>query len=195
VLWGADTERFRPGTPAPGFEIASLRAWEPNYRIDTVLQALALLRAARPQAGACLHLLGGGPDEAPLRALAARLGLGDSVAFIGRVDDAAMLATLQRCRVSVSVPESDATSVSVLESMACGLPVVASALPANRAWIDRDWLVPVGDAAALAAALQRLADAPALAAAQGLRNRYVAELRASRRFHMDRMAALYRSLA
>jgi glycosyltransferase involved in cell wall biosynthesis len=195
VLWGADTQHFCPGTPAPGFEIVSLRAWEPNYRIDVLLQALALLRTARPDAGARLHLLGGGPDEAALRALASRLQLDDCVAFTGRVDDAAMRATLQRSRVSVSVPASDATSVSLLESMACGLPVVATDLPANRPWIDRDWQVPVDDAPALAAALQRLVDSPYLAAAQGLRNRYLAELRASRQVHMDRMAALYRGLA
>lgn len=194
VLWGADTDHFRPGPPAPGFEIASLRAWEPNYRIAIVLQALALLQAARPQAGACLHLLGGGPDEAALRDLSTQLGLGDTVAFTGRVGDADLVATLQRCRASVSVPASDATSVSVLESMACGLPVVASDLPASRAWIDRDWRVPVDDAPALAAALQRLVDHPQVAAAQGLRNRFVAEQRASRRQQMDRMAALYRAL-
>ena len=38
-----------------------------------------------------------------------------------------MRAWMQRCHVSVSVPESDATSVSVLESMACGLALAASA--------------------------------------------------------------------
>jgi glycosyltransferase involved in cell wall biosynthesis len=195
VLWGADVERFRPGTPAEGFEIASLRAWEPNYRIPVLLQALQMLRAARPRADLCLHLLGGGPDEAALRAQVAALRLTGCVAFIGRVDDDGLIATLQRCRVSVSVPASDATSVSLLESMACGLPVVATDLPANRDWIDRDWRVPVDDPAALALALQRLLDDPPLAAAQGLRNRCVAELRASRRVHMDRMAALYRKLA
>jgi glycosyltransferase involved in cell wall biosynthesis len=195
VLWGADTDFFVPGEPAPGFEIASLRVWEPNYRIATVLDAVATLRAANPEAGVRLHLLGGGPDADVLRARAAALGIGDAVAFGGRVDEAAMRATLQRCRVSVSVPASDATSVSVLESMACALPVVASDLPANRQWIEPEGLVPVGDAAALARALQRLLDAPETAAAQGRRNRALVEARASRRQQMDRMAVLYRELA
>lgn len=196
ILWGADTDRFRPAKPAAGFEIASLRAWEPNYNIATVLRAFARLRAERPQADAVLHLMGGGPDEAALKALATELQLGDSARFLGRVGDASMISMLQRSRVSVSVPSSDATSVSVLESMACGLPVVASELPANRQWLDADAgvLVPPRDVDALAAALLRLHDDPALAKAQGERNRRWAEHRASRRVQMDRMAALYDSL-
>lgn len=194
VLWGADTERFRPGRPAPGFEIASLRSWEPNYNIGTVLEAFARLRAERPQAGAVLHLMGGGPDEAALRAQAAALGLGDSVRFLGRVGDASMIAMLQRSRVSLSVPSSDATSVAMLESLACGLPVVASDLPANRAWIEPEWLVPPRDAEALVAALLRLHDDPAAAQALGRRHRELAVKRASRQAQMERMAVLYDAL-
>ncbi|MGE0672208.1 MAG: glycosyltransferase [Methylibium sp.] len=197
VLWGADTDRFRPGKPAADFEIASLRNWEANYNIDTVLRAFARLRAVRPQANATLHLLGGGPDEAALKALAAELALpAESVRFLGRVGEATLIATLQRSRVSLSVPSSDATSVSLLESMACGLPVVASDLPANRQWIrgDADLLVPARDASALAAVLLRLHDEPEFARGEGLHNRALAVERASRRVQMDRMATLYESL-
>ena len=191
VLWGADTERFVPGEPAPGFEIASLRAWEPNYNIDTLLRAFAALRAERPEAPAVLHLLGGGPGESALRAEAAALAIEGDVRFTGRVDDAAMVTTLQRCRVSVSVPSSDATSVSVLESMSCGLPVVASDLPANRRWIEPALLVPPRDAGALAAALSRLAGDAQRARSLGQRNRALVLEHASRRAQMDRMASLY----
>ncbi len=194
VLWGADTDRFVPGTPAAGFELVSLRNWEPNYAIDTVLQAFAQLLAQRPQSGAVLHLLGGGPLEAVLRAQTQQLGIAQQVRFTGRVDVATMVKTLQRCRVSVSVPHSDATSVSVLESMACGLPVVASDLPANRQWLDPALLVPTQDASALAARLLHLHDDPAMAHGQGQRNLQRVLQGASQRVQMDRMADLYRSL-
>lgn len=197
VLWGADTEHFRPGEPAAGFEVVSLRNWESNYNIATLLRAWARLMAARPQASALLLLLGGGPDEPALRALAAELALGERVRFVGRVGDEPMIAALRRARASVSVPSSDATSVSLLESMACGLPVVASDLPANRQWIDAasGLLVPPRDEEALAAALLRLLDEPEYARGQGRRNRELAVARASRRAHMDRMAALYEALS
>lgn len=199
VLWGVDTARFQPGAAAPGFEIASPRNWEPNYRIDTVLAGFAAFAARCPQAGAVLHLLGGGPQAAALRAQAQALGVAGQVRFSGRVDAATLAATLQRCRVAVSVPASDATSVSVLEAMACALPVLASDLPANRQWLDPAMLLPAtGDppalAAALAAALQRLHEAPAQAAAQGRRNLALVQARASQQAQMDRMAALYRRL-
>ena len=198
VLWGVDTQRFRPadalGAPQR-FELISLRQWEPNYRIDVLLRAVARLVAERPALQVGLTLLGGGSLAARLQALAAELGLGpERVRFVGRVDDSGMVAALQRADVSVSVPASDATSVAMLESMACGLPVVATDLPANRAWIDAPQRVPVDDTDALAAALCRLADDVPARRAIGQRNRQAVLQRASRDMHMDRMAALYDTL-
>lgn len=202
LLWGADTERFRPpegprGDGDSAFELLSLRAWEPNYRIGLILQALALLRRRCPGRPVRLALLGGGSLEHALRAQVAELGLKDAVRFVGRQDDAGMLRWMQRCHVSVSVPESDATSVSVLESMACGLALVASDLPANRQWVDaRGGRLVAGDAAALADALQALMELPPEAlAALGRHNREQVLARASRRQHMDRMYALCLALA
>ena len=69
IHWGVDRARF---TPVPwelknGVQIVSLRAWEPNYQIDTLIDALALLRQQLPDTPLQLHLLGGGSLEARLR--------------------------------------------------------------------------------------------------------------------------------
>ncbi|WP_298011277.1 glycosyltransferase [uncultured Aquabacterium sp.] len=196
ILWGADTDRFVPGAPAAGFEVVSLRSWEPNYNIDVLIDAFGRFAQARPDADARLHLLGGGPQADVLRAQVATLGLNEHVQFHGRVGDQAMVDAIQRSRVSLSVPTSDATSVSVLESMACGLPVVATDLPANRQWLDErgGCIVPVGDAGAITAALVHLHDHPALAAAMGEHNRARIEREASRRGQMDAMWRLYLKL-
>jgi glycosyltransferase involved in cell wall biosynthesis len=199
VLWGVDTVRFRPaddpGIDDARFELISLRQWEHNYRIDLLLRAFAALRAARPDLRVGLTLLGGGSLAAELQALAAQLALDSAtVRFVGRVDETAMILALQGADVSVSVPASDATSVAMLESMACGLPVIASDLPANRSWIDAAQRVPVDDAAALTAALLALANDPAGRRAIGHRNSQAIRARASRAVHMDRMASLYESL-
>ncbi|MBP6615635.1 MAG: glycosyltransferase, partial [Aquabacterium sp.] len=47
ILWGADTDKFVPATPAEGFEVVSLRTWEPNYNIDVIIDAFARVVAER----------------------------------------------------------------------------------------------------------------------------------------------------
>lgn len=196
IHWGADLARFAPSDwrRKPGFQIVSLRAWEPNYRIDAIVRALALLPAG---CAAHLHLLGGGSQEAELRALVQSLGVGAQLTFHGRLDDAGMGAVMQACKASVSVPHSDATSVSVLESMACGLPVVASDLPANRQWLDPGdgALVPAGDPQALARVLRAWCDDDELARRVGQSNRRRMEADGSRAVQMDAMVSLYDQLA
>jgi glycosyltransferase involved in cell wall biosynthesis len=196
VFWGADTARFAPrptGQTHAGFHVASLRAWEPNYRIDRIVAAVAELRAGGP---VTLHLFGGGSGEAALRAQVERLGLADAVVWHGLVDAQRLPQLLAACDVSVSVPASDATSVSLLESMACGLPVVVSDLAANRQWVSEQggFVVDGADPSAIARALAALRADTARGVAMGAHNRAVVEAQASSAVQMDRMAALYRTL-
>ncbi|MBH1962841.1 MAG: glycosyltransferase [Comamonadaceae bacterium] len=194
IHWGVDLSRFTPAPweAKPGFEAVSLRSWEPNYRIDVILQALAKVRAERPDAR--LHLLGGGSQESALRAQTNSLGLANAVHFHGRLDDAGMAAVLERCQLSISVPESDATSVSVLESMACGLAVLASDLPANRDWLGADALVAAGDADTLAQKWLSLMNDGDRAAYLGQSNAERIAIDGDRRAQMDAMDQLYRQL-
>jgi glycosyltransferase involved in cell wall biosynthesis len=199
VVWGVDAQRFRPDEEArvddARFDLISLRQWERNYRIELILRAFAALRAARPGLHASLTLLGGGSLGPQLMALAGQLGLRHGVVnFVGQVDEAGLLSALRRADVSVSVPASDATSVSMLESMACGLPVVASDLPANRRWIHSAQRVPVDDLEALVTVLVQLADDPAGRRAIGRRNRDTVLAKASWAANMDCMASMYDSL-
>ena len=100
-------------------------------------------------------------------------------------------------RASTGNPLSDATSVSVLESMACGLAVVASDLSANRHWlgVGPELLAPGAGAAELAEVLAGLWRDDERARELGRRNheRIVAE--GDRRTQMDRMLEAYRALA
>ncbi len=196
ILWGADTDKFCPAAPAEGFEVISLRSWEPNYNIDLIIEAFSRFLALRPQSHARLHLLGGGSMQAQLEQRVQDLRLLQQVRFHGRVGDVEMVQAIQRSKVSISVPTSDATSVSVLESMACGLPVIATDLPANRQWINDEggWIVPVRDVNALTQALVSAYDHPGQAAQMGVHNRALIEREASRRGQMDAMWQLYLKL-
>jgi glycosyltransferase involved in cell wall biosynthesis len=194
VHWGVERSRFAPAPWAgkPVADAVSLRSWEPNYRIDAIVRAFAQVHAVQPQAR--LHLLGGGSKNDALRSLVKDLLLQNSVQFHGRLQDAGMAAVMARCKLSISVPESDATSVSVLESMACGLAVLASDLPANREWLPAETLVPAGDEAALAARWLALLQDDAYAAALGQRNAERIAEHGDRRVQMDAMDAAYRRL-
>jgi glycosyltransferase involved in cell wall biosynthesis len=100
-----------------------------------------------------------------LTALAHRLGIGEQVIFTGlRSDVPALLAAVT---VAVMPSLNEALSNALLESMAAGAPVVATDVGGtSEALVDGEsgLLVPPGDAAALAAAIARLLDAPRLAA-------------------------------
>jgi glycosyltransferase involved in cell wall biosynthesis len=198
IHFGADMALFRPVDwgAKRGFQIVSLRSWEPNYNIDVVVQAVATLARRWPDAGVHLHLLGGGSLGPDLQAQVDALGLTGQVSFLGRVGDAEMVAALQASKVSISVPTSDATSVSVLESMACGVAVVASDLPANRQWLaaEEGLRVAPRDAQALAAVLEALCSDDDRTRRIGAGNYQRMRIEGGRQAQMNRVATLYREL-
>ena len=83
--------------------------------------------------------------------------MGDSVEFIGWVDSETNRNWYARSTFWISIPESDATSISLLEAMAYGCIPILSDLPSNREWIkdkingsivaelDADFLTPAFD--------------------------------------------------
>jgi colanic acid/amylovoran biosynthesis glycosyltransferase len=131
-----------------------------------------------------LHLIGSGPDESLLRAAVERHGLADHVTFHGsrtRAEVASLLPEMDLA-VTPSVPTSDGRKegipVALMEAMACGLPAVASRLTGIPELVaDRitGRLVPPGDPASLADAIQELAQQPALRDRWGQAARQVIE--------------------
>ena len=113
--------------------ILSCRLHKPLYRIDAILRAFARL-PGRCQAWR-LEVASGGPQTDELRRMAAALGVAERVDFTGVLDASALARSYHRAAVFASVPETDGTSVSLLEAMAAGCVPVLSDLPANREWV------------------------------------------------------------
>lgn len=135
-------------------QILSLRIHSENYNIETVIRATAKVLEQVPEAN--LVVAAEGPGTAVLKDVASSLGIGAKVEFVGQLSHAGVQRYLHESAISVSVPSSDATAVSLLETMACGTFPVISALPANREWIDdgvNGLLVKARDEDALAAAV------------------------------------------
>lgn len=114
--------------------IVSARALLGLYRIDALLEALALLDAQ----GVTFEcdLLGDGPERDALEAQAARLGIADRCRFHGSVAPARVEELVGASDVYVSVSESDGVSLALLEALALGAVPVLSDIPANRPWVN-----------------------------------------------------------
>jgi glycosyltransferase involved in cell wall biosynthesis len=177
---GVDSVRFTPGAAAsrarvPTFlYVGRLKRYK---GIDVALQALALARRARPDLR--LDVAGTGDYRPALEALAARLGLADAVRFLGFVSDAEKLALLRSAWANVFPSPKEGWGITVLEAGACGTPSLASDSPGLRDSVRHEetgYLVPHGDAAALAARMLELAAAPALVERLGRGARTFAEV-------------------
>jgi glycosyltransferase involved in cell wall biosynthesis len=126
--------------------------------LRTVVEALALLAPEeRPRVVVC------GPDEDgcadDLRRRAAAAGVGSSLELRGWVGDRELEALLVSAAATVSPSLHEGYGLGVAESLARGLPTVASAIPPHlEIGADAILSFPPGDAKALAAALRRLRD-------------------------------------
>jgi L-malate glycosyltransferase len=127
--------------------------------VDVLLGALARLRADRPDLPVQLDLLGEGPEEAALRALASRHGRDREVRFVGRCDDVA--GRVAAADVFVLPSRAEGLSNALLEAAALGTPCIVTDLPGNRRVVTDGHdgaVVPVGDDRRLATTLARLLD-------------------------------------
>jgi glycosyltransferase involved in cell wall biosynthesis len=142
--------------------------------VDLVIRAFARVR----RTDATLEIAGAGDYRPRLEALAASLDLGSRVRFLGFVSEAEKLALLRRSWAVALASPKEGWGLTNVEAEACGTPVVASDSPGIRESVkngETGFLVPHGDVAALAAAMDRLAGSPALVAQMGARARAFAE--------------------
>ena len=125
----------------------------------TLLRAFAKLRARRPVR---LVILGRGPEHGALRRLASELGVAGDVRLPGFARNPA--AWMARASVFAVSSAWEGFSNVLVEALACGTPVVSTDCPSGPAEILQDGalgpLIPVGDANAMAKALELVLDTP-----------------------------------
>ena len=164
----------------------------PNKRIEAVLHALPRLRCRFPQV--MLAILGTGPEENALKALAARLDLEGNVFFPGFRPDA--WAWIKAASVFVSPSMFEGQPNAVLEAAALGTPQVLSDIVMHRDTVGNGGALfaDPGDPDAFAAAIASLILDPALARAVAASARSAVDrLTISRA--ADRYVELYRVAA
>src|SRR6185312_14688682 len=142
---GAQAQGSEPAQERPYALVASRLS--PEKGVDVAIEACR-------RAGLSLVVAGDGPEMGRLRALASP----GEVRFEGQVARA-RLAELRAGASIALVPSRSAETfgIAAAEAMASGLPVAASRTGALPELVPGDWLVPAGDPAALALAIDRLA--------------------------------------
>ena len=183
IATGVDLSRFAPVPRAHDlFTIGIAARLHPVKRHCDAIEALRHLAGQ----GVRLKLLVAG-EGAGRQAIAARAA-GLDVEMLGAVED--MPAFYARCDAAMLVSDHEGTPATLAEAMACGLPIVATAVGGVPAQVgEAALLVPRRSPAAIAAALARLVTEPAL------RTRLAAEGRArARALDIGVQAAAYRAV-
>ncbi|MBB6471162.1 glycosyltransferase [Sphaerisporangium rubeum] len=196
VPCGVDLTLFRPDGPAArdgrAALVLSIGRLVPRKGVDTIIEALPRVPDAR------LVVAGGEPGDAEwlrLRSLASASGLAGRVRLIGAVPRRDVPALMRSAQVVVTVPWYEPFGMVPVEAMACGVPVIASAVGGHLDTVSGcGVLVPPRRPRAVARALRDLLAAPerrASIAQAGLR-------RARARYGWPQVAArtesVYRSL-
>jgi glycosyltransferase involved in cell wall biosynthesis len=165
VVWmGVNTDSYRCDPPRRydnnPLTIVTVARLNPTKGHTNALRAL---RAAVDQ-GCDLRyeIAGEGPHRAAIEAEIAELKLADRVALLGTIGESDVLGLLRRADIFVlpSFGLGEAAPVSVMEAMACELPVVCSVIGGTPDMITTEedgLLVPAGDIGALTSAFVRLA--------------------------------------
>lgn len=195
-----DTDAFSPDGP-------SLRR-DPQPRL-VVLGSLARKHgagaaiAAMPRVPGAELLVAGGrdddddPDRRRLFAAATELGVADRVRFLGPVGPELLPRLLRSADVVVAAPEQDVPATPALQAMACGRPVVASAVGGLRdVVVDRVTGIHVrpGQAVELAVAVRELLADDAMRLGYGVAGRDRARSRFDRSRVADALIGVYREL-
>jgi glycosyltransferase involved in cell wall biosynthesis len=189
VLNGIDLDRFGFIGPDPAGPVVTVARLSPEKDVANLVRATAMVAERAP--GLRVEVAGGGPCREDLDRLAAELGVGDRISFLGEAHD--VPAILRRARMFILPSRSEGIPLTALEAMACGLPVVATRVGGLPEVVDdgvTGLLVPPADPEALAAALLKLWDDPS----RGDRMGWAGRRRVEDRFDVRRMVAQYEAI-
>jgi glycosyltransferase involved in cell wall biosynthesis len=164
VCWmGVDTDRFQPGVrTTPGTTLKMVTVARLNRAKGHVHALRAMKRVLESQQAIHYTIVGEGPERAHIEAEIQSLGLQAHVTLTGTQSEDEVLAILQQSDVFLlpSVGKGEASPVSVMEAMSCGLPVVCSIIGGTPDLITDGhdgFLTAMGDEAAIATRLTQLA--------------------------------------
>jgi L-malate glycosyltransferase len=204
--WGVRQGVFSPVGPLPPSDrftrrtgtttFIYTRSWDPLYGTDVLLNAFR--RAGSTNPSLRLLLLGNGSQAQSIRSFVQAYDLNDAVSLLGPQPAEELPMWFRAADAYVSCAKSDGTSISLLEAMATGLPVVVTDIPSNREWVaepENGWLVPAGSPGAVADKMLQVANlTPQERKTMSERNQRVVAERADWDKNFPRLLEMYERL-
>jgi len=142
--WGVDLDHFSPQNALIAgveyrkligwdeeFTILCNRTWSPIYGVDVL--AAAFIAAVKENENLRLLLVGDGPQSKEIHQILAPVR--DHVRFLGWQERHELPKIYGAANLFVSPSHCDGSSVSLLEALACGRPVLTSDIPSNKEWV------------------------------------------------------------
>jgi glycosyltransferase involved in cell wall biosynthesis len=160
--------------------------------VEVIAQAFAQAACELPELR--LVMTGNGSQAVRLRQIFERAGVTERVSFPGHIHQADLPDYYRSADLYLSASHSDGSSISLLEAMACGCPVLVSDIPGNCEWVQpgvQGWLFPDGDARALAQAIIHAVQNRSALDEMGKAARALAEQRADWKINFPRLFQAY----
>jgi len=203
VRLGVDCIALRPATPAPIVNDSApvrlvctgrlVAAKGHRILLEAISESASSLSAAGIKVSCAF--VGDGPERSALEELSRRLGIADSVRFLGARAHALTLAEVTAADIFVLASFAEGLPVALMEAMALGVPCVSTTIAAIPELIrsgENGILVPPANPSALGSALEELARHPELRRQLGLRGRVTVETEYNLARNLDTLAAVWR---
>jgi glycosyltransferase involved in cell wall biosynthesis len=204
--WGVDLSVFNPHGGDGGmrrklgwegkFVVIHTRMFSKVYGVRHLIEAIPRVIEEVPYAR--FLFCGGGPLENEIKEKVRNCNLSSYVYFAGNIANEELPKYLNSADVYVSCSLSDGTSVSLLEAMACGLPVVVTDLPAMLEWVcdgKNGFTVPKMDSKTLSARIIALSKDKILRREFSRKNLIIARNKADWEKNLDILESIYKKLS
>ena len=213
--WGANIQKYSPPAPRSplpalrtrlgwdenAFVLLSVRSWSPLYGVEDL--ARAFVKAARQRPELRLFMLGNGPLAGKIRQIFQQGGVLDKVHFPGQISQEKLPDYYRAADLYISTSHSDGTSISLLEALASGTPVLLSDIPGNQEWVSPPsstgagpgegvgWLFRDGDVESLTNEILHVVEHRGQLPAMGRAARSLAEARGNWEMNFPRLFEAY----
>ncbi|MBI3510842.1 MAG: glycosyltransferase [Bacteroidetes bacterium] len=174
-----------------------VKSLEPVYNVSLAISAFSSIREKYPEKNLQLLIVGTGTERKMLEEKVKALRLSGSVTFAGKIDHDKIPEWMEQINVFINISKQESFGVSVLEAMACRIPVIVSETGGLAEIVDdgMDGLrVPVNDLGATVTAMEKLLADPNLRIRMGNAGRKKVKEKYEWKNNVDEMIRIYTTL-